>query len=110
MADPIRYRVSLSHAVQLQLAVLNRRAVLFGHVERLADELRHIQEQFATVPKEWGEPKRTLRAMQTVLCVGFHDRIRVNYGVHETQPLVVIQQIVAQLGHPLHRDIDSDNP
>jgi hypothetical protein len=104
VADPTRYRISLSHAAQLQLAVLNRRASLFGQAARLAQELRHIQEQLATVPTEWGEAKSTLRGMRMLLCVGFHHRLQVRYGVHESQPLVVIREIETLPGHSLHPD------
>lgn len=108
MAEPARYRLSLTHPVQLELALLNRRATLFGLAARLARALRHIQEQLIATPTEWGEPSHTLRGMRITLYSGFHDRLLVSCGVHEFQPLVVIRRIEAQLGHPLYRDTDSD--
>lgn len=108
MADPQRFRISVTHTAQLQFALLQRRATLFGVGERVIASFQEIDRQLETRPLERGEPSHTLRGMGMTLCTGFQDRIRVTYGVHEAQRQVVIREFEAQPGHPLHRDADSD--
>jgi hypothetical protein len=103
MADPVRYTVSLTYTARLQFALLQRRAVIFGVAERVLACLRDIDRELQTNPREWGEPSSTLHEMRMILHTGFRDRIRVDYGVHETQPMVVIRNIEPEAGHPLHR-------
>lgn len=103
MADPIRYTVSLTYAAQLQYALLQRRAAIFGVAERVLACLREIDRQLKSNPREWGEPSSILRGMRMILHTGFFDRIRVDYGVHDTQPVVVVRNIEPEPGHPLHR-------
>lgn len=103
MAEPNEFSVSVTDPVRLQFSLLQRRAMLFGVRDRVLLALDEIDRQLRTNPREWGEPSSTLRAMRMVLHTGFCDRIRVDYGVHETQPVVVVRNIEPEPGHPLHR-------
>jgi hypothetical protein len=103
MADPTEFRVSVTDTVRLQFSVLQRRALLFGVKGRVLDPLDEIDRQLRTNPRDWGEPKLHLRGMGVVVRVGFHDRIRVSYAVHETLRMVFVSGIEPELVHPLHR-------
>lgn len=103
MADPKQYRVSVTDAVRLQFAVLQRRALLFGVRDRILAALDEIDRQLQTNPREWGEASSMFHGMKMILHTGFCDRIRVDYAVHETEFEVVVRNIDPELGHPLHR-------
>jgi hypothetical protein len=101
VADDAPFRVSNVARANAALAALATRAIELGVRERLADCLRRIQEELRARPLDWGEPKYRLRGAGLVMCVGFHDRISVTYGVHEQNRLVFVQSFEAQPGHPL---------
>lgn len=68
----------------------------------LADILRQIVENLQTRPREWGDPYRNYRGMHAV---GYGRSIlpaaiRIEYAVHETEPLVWISSIRATAGSP----------
>lgn len=104
MSDPEEYSVSVTYEVRLKMAVLQRRALIFGVGERVFEALDEIDRQLRTNPKEWGEATFTLRGMRMVQHTGFRDRIRVGYAVHETAKVVVVRNIEVQRGHPLYRE------
>jgi hypothetical protein len=79
-----------------------RRAMALGIGDRVYACLREIEAELQMRPLEWGEPSSRLRGMGLILSVGFRDRIRVEYGVHESHPVVFIRDFVPQLGHPLY--------
>jgi hypothetical protein len=41
--------------------------------------------------------------MKATLRLVFYDRIRMEYAVHETEPIVVLRKVEPEPGHPLHR-------
>jgi hypothetical protein len=104
MSDPTEeYSVSVIHEVRLKMAVLQRRALLFGVRDRVYAALDEIDRQLRTNPKEWGEPSWTFHGMGMTNHVGFRDRIRVNYSVHATAKVVIVRDMEPEPGHPLHR-------
>jgi len=102
MADPKRLTLSHTGQAPRQLNELVARARTLGVSKRLAACLRIIQEELQSRPLEWGEPAFHIRSLGLISCVGFNDRIRVSYGVHEREPIVFVNIVEAQLGHPLY--------
>jgi len=102
VAEPTPFRISLTPAATLRLAVVLRRAAIFGHADRLTDCLRRVNEELASRPLEWGEPSSTLPAAKLILCTGFHDHVGVSYGVHEASRCVFVTLIEPQPRHPLY--------
>lgn len=103
MSDPIRFSIGFTQKAEFQLAVLLRRATIFGVSGRVEAALKVILDRLRTDARDWGEPAYTLKGMKTVMRVGFHDRIRFNYAVHESQPGLFVHNIEAEPGHPLFR-------
>jgi hypothetical protein len=103
VSNPQRFTFGLTQEAELRLAVLLRRATLFGVSGRLAAALKFIREQLQHNPREWGEPSHTLKGMRCLVHTAFHDRLRIGYLVHETQPVVFVFNIEPEPGHPLHR-------
>lgn len=77
--------------------------MLFGVKDRVLEALEEIDRQLRTKPREWGEASSTFRGLRMTLHTGFHDRIRVDYAVHESAFEVVIRNIEPEFGQPLHR-------
>ncbi len=102
MPDPQRFRVSLTPVVMLAMAVLLRRATIFGHTDRLAACLERIDDELANRPLDWGEASSNLTGAGMVVCTGFSDRVRVEFLVHADAREVFVTVIEPQPGHPLH--------
>ena len=102
MSDPKGFRVTPMPALTLAMSVLLRRAAIFGHSDRLAAFLEWMQIELATRPLEWGEPTHELKTAKMVVCLGFHDRVRVEYLVHPDTHEVFVTVIEPQPGHPLY--------
>ena len=103
MSDPKPFNLGFTLQAEFQLTILQRRGLIFGASRRLATALAGIRRELQTNPREWGEATHTHRGMKCVAYVGYRDRIRVNYLVHESQLVVFVNTIEAEYGHPLHR-------
>ena len=101
MPESQRFRVSLTPAVMLGMAVLLRRAMIFGHSVRLAACLERIDDELANRPLDWGEASSNLTGADMVVCTGFNDRVRVEFLVHPDARPVFVTVIEPQSGHPL---------
>lgn len=104
MSEPKPFSIGFTQKAEFQLTVLQRRALIFGVSGKLSAALKVITDRLRTGARDWGEPFVNLKGMKMVLRVGFHDRIRFNYAVHETEQVVLVNHVEAERGHPLHRD------
>jgi hypothetical protein len=95
------YKVVVVWAAKNALVDLLNRADAVGAGPRARECLLHIERELQERPLEWGEPAFHVRSMALISCVGFRDRIRVDYSVHERNPVVYIRLFEPQLGHPL---------
>ena len=102
MSDPKPFRIGFTQKADFQLTVLQRRALIFG-ATGLAASLKVMMDRLRSNARDLGEPIRNLKGMKMVIRVAFQDRIRFNYGVHETEQEVIVNGVEAEPGHPLHR-------
>ena len=68
----------------------------------LLEVVRQMMQNLETSPREWGDPYRNFRALQTVrygktiMAAG----LRITYVVHDTEPIVWITSIRPLFGSP----------
>jgi hypothetical protein len=73
----------------------------------LADELkflfRLIEQTLSNTPRTWGDPRRKFRGMNAVLFERsmVSDGLRVEYLVHNSEPVVIVRSISPVEGGPL---------
>lgn len=53
---------------------------------------------------EWGEAIEDLSSLQLTTCIGFRERIAVNYGVHLETHTVFVRSIRLLPGHVLYSE------
>lgn len=90
--QPVTYEVSISQQVSKELAELAEEATQAGIRSEFRVALQTIYNRLRTKPLELGEWIGRLRHLRLVLHVGFVPPIRVWFGVHEEEPIVILQK------------------
>lgn len=103
---PKRFSVAWLHQAQQQLLDIKQLALLANNSLRLhvAQQLKTIVRALEYVPIEWGEAIEDLSSLQLTTCIGFHERIAVNYGVHLETHTVFVRSIRLLPGHVLFNE------
>jgi len=96
------FRVEAVGRFPLQLDGLIVIAEQRGLRSLLIEVLRQISDNLQSKPREWGDPYKNYRGLNAV---GFGkailpSRIRVEYAVHNTEPLVWVSSIRPLIGSP----------
>ena len=68
-----------------------------------------IFNQLINDPRKWGDPIRNYRHAQLIEYHGRHGGFLAAYAVHERVPIVFLNQLIPQEGHPLFGE-DFDAP
>lgn len=100
--DPSRpYQVAFLQSARKRVQRCAEAATRLGIAKDYAATLRFVVDRLSQAPIEWGEPRRKLRAAALLLCDRVHDRLLVEYAVHEEQRIVFVRDCKPVLGHPL---------
>ena len=91
--QPTVYRVSQLGTVKQALRDHYHRAQAEGIGKQYLAAVQHIYQRLRQDPHGFGEPKFNLPAMQMVVHVAIHRPLIVAFGIHQTEPLVVIRSI-----------------
>jgi hypothetical protein len=84
-----------------RLRTLGERAKQAGVLAEWVTTLRRVIDRLETDPRGCGDPLYPLRSLKLMMYRVIVDRVEVVYGVHETRPVVFIQDIRPRFGHPL---------
>ena len=87
------YRVSQLGAAKQALARHYARAKIEGKGAELISALEHVYKRLRLDPHSFGEPKYRLHAMKMLVHLGIHDPLVVEFGIHDTEPLVMIRGV-----------------
>jgi hypothetical protein len=101
-ADPGgSYRVSTPGPILQQLRAWAERAVKLGLRDEFAADLRAVQEELATNPLTWGEPRFTLPGRNVRVHQGAVPLLHVTYGVDEQARVVFVMRVRLLPNSPL---------
>ncbi len=95
------YRVSFQRAARERIQRCALAAIQLGIAGDYAAVLRTMLDRLAKSPLAWGDPRRRLKAAKLVVRVRLHERLLVEYAVHEEQRVVFVRDCKPVLGHPL---------
>lgn len=100
-APPSKFQVVWTAFSQKQLQAFKNQAMQFDPEIRksFAAQLRIIQRALEYVPLEWGESLTDLPHLDLKVCIGFHERLAVNYGVNTEKKVVFVRSIRMLAGH-----------
>src|SRR5688572_8905529 len=87
------YRVSQLHAAKQSLKRYYLRAKFDGKGAAFVAAVEHIYHRLRSAPHDFGEPKYTLHDMKMVMHLAIHHPLVVEFGIHETEPVVVIRSV-----------------
>lgn len=104
--EPSKYRIEWLADALSQVRELKTRAIQDGRLasQHFALQLRTIMRALEFVPLEWGEAINDVSTLELTNCAGFHERIAVNYGVHQEHRIVFVRSIRILSGHPLSEE------
>jgi hypothetical protein len=91
--QPKNYRLTHLGPVKQALAEQYARAKIQGHGAVFIAALEHVYNRLRSNPHSLGEPKYPLHALQLVVYLGIHLPVVVEFGIHDTEPLVVIRSL-----------------
>ena len=63
------------------------------HVHLFRNQLLEIQMQLTLHPFEFGEPVDYLRKLDLTRCLGFHQDLIINYGIHQEENVVFVTRL-----------------
>ena len=92
------YRVVSSAPVNAQLRAIGRAAVYTGHVDQVARAARQISQLLAHAPLGVGDPMYRLRGMKLRVRHIVVPPLYVEYGVHDSEPVVYLRFIASIRG------------
>lgn len=92
------YRVIYPEQVQNALIELYARAVQKGRGQEVLSAARAINDRLQSDPREFGEPRYSLREAKLEVFVRGVPPLLVFYAVHKTKPLVFVRTIEALPG------------
>ena len=95
------FRVTPFGSVRGVVISLRKHAEARGISERVSRALDEIEGHLELHPETWGDPIRIYKGLHLSMYRRLHDKLRVEYGVHETEPLVFITGLTPALDHPL---------
>lgn len=96
-----RFTLSWNRRGLDRLRGLGERAKALGALAEWVATLRRLIDRLETDPRGCGDPLYPLRSLKLMMYRAIVDRVEVRYGVHDTEPVVFIQDIVPRFGHPL---------
>jgi len=91
----------LSWMCLAELRRLRDRALQLGVGPQLRQALQTITARLADDPLDWGDPLFRLRGLSLLVHLRIHAKLRVVYGVHDTQRVVFVRGIQPVFDHPL---------
>lgn len=90
---PKTYRVSQIDAAKQALKRHYLHAKSDGRGAAFVAAVEHIYNRLRSAPHDFGEPKYRLHAMKMVTYLAIHHPLVVEFGIHETEPVVVIRSV-----------------
>ena len=91
--QPTLYQVTQLGPVPQAIKDQYARAQLDGNGQKFLKAMRHVYQRLRQNPHSFGEPKYPLHAMHMIVYLGMHDQLVVEFGIHETEPLVVVRSV-----------------
>jgi len=89
-----RYKVAFTGLASEQLKAVVRRAESYDKPALFADAIRLLLEQLVSKPNEVGEPMYRLQSMKMDVRRVALAPVYLEYGVHRTEPLVIVRRVV----------------
>ncbi len=89
-----RYKVAFTGLASEQLKAAVRRAESYERLAEFASAIRSLLGQLVVNPTEIGEPMYRLHAMKMNLRRVALAPVYLEYGVHITEPLVIVRRVV----------------
>lgn len=95
------FEVSKNDLLKERIDFLLGVSTVRGVYQRFRQSLQEIEGHLEFDPISWGDPTFELKSLRLQMYRRIHDDIAVEYGVHQTDPIVFLSKIVPVLGHPL---------
>ena len=95
------YQVSCTPRVMARLNEWRERATAAGRQLWYAAELRELERRLQAEPRVWGDPQYGYHGLNLILYRRYGPTFVVYYAVHNTQPVVIVQEIELMEGGPL---------
>jgi hypothetical protein len=91
--QPKVYRVSQLGSAKQALKWNYEQAKVSGEGSAFLSALRHIYQRLRHDPHGFGEPIYRLPAMKMLVCTGVYLPVVVDFGIHESEPVVIIRNV-----------------
>jgi hypothetical protein len=91
--QPKIYRVSQLGRAKQAFKRHYDQAKLRGKGPAFLSALRHIYQRLRNDPHGFGEPMYRLPAIKMLVCTGAYLPVVVDFGIHETEPMVIIRDV-----------------
>jgi len=95
---PASYRVTATGLARAQLLALASSSLYNSGQKEMTRAMRQVVQRLAHTPRSVGDPLYTLRAAKLVVRSVSHASLYIQYGVHETEPLVIIRFVASFRG------------